>query len=316
MRPTIAVLITYHNEGDLLRECIESIINSSEMPQEIIVYDDSSRFPAQDYIPPEAGVRIIRSHLHRGNIYGRNLILDASNSDYVHFHDGDDLFTPSWCKRIRQAIEESRADVILTEVSAFEGVKLLSKCLLGVKRLLSGEDLVRFCLKGAIVPIATTIRREVANKIRYLEAASHQSEDFYYHIRLAASGASFNIINEPLVSKRRRPDSQSHDTVAVWADAVEMLKLLSKQLPARYNLDLAEALARSGRFLFRAGAFAKAKEAFRLADKLGPPRLSEQRKSYRLIAGKLGPEVAERMGVFYRAILPEKLRLYIVRRGW
>lgn len=316
MSVTLAVLITYFNEKELLRQCLDSLFAQITHPDEVLIYDDASRFPAQDYIPSGATVQIVRSDLNRGTCYGRNLLLNISSSDYIHFHDTDDLFAPRWCQSVKQAIEDSKADVIFTEVSAFEGTKVLSERLLGLERLLSGEDLVRFCLGGAILPIATTIRREVAMQVRYHELISRQSEDFYYHIRLAASEVSYNVINEPLVFKRNRPDSQSHDSIiGVWVAAVEAIKLLSGEIPVQYQLDLAEAAARFGSILFKLGAISKAREAFKLADKLGPSTFRQQRKLYRLIAKTFGPEIAERIGVFYRSILPQRFREYLTKKA-
>src|SRR5437867_4136279 len=93
---TLGVLITYYGERDLLRECVESLLVSGEAPDEILVYDDASEWPARDYIPKGASVKVIRGAVNRGPAHGRNVLLRTSRSDYVHFHDADDLFHHDW----------------------------------------------------------------------------------------------------------------------------------------------------------------------------------------------------------------------------
>ncbi len=47
---TLAVLITYHNERALLQDCLESLRSGPETTDEVIVYDDASTYPAEDYL--------------------------------------------------------------------------------------------------------------------------------------------------------------------------------------------------------------------------------------------------------------------------
>ena len=134
MRPTLGVLVTYHNEGRLLGECLDSLLHQKERPDEVLIYDDASEAPAEDYLPKDFSGRIIRGDVNRGPSYGRNRLLRESQSDYIHFHDADDLFYPDWCGRIRQAIEESEPDVVFTEISSFrEGEKVCER-VLGLER--------------------------------------------------------------------------------------------------------------------------------------------------------------------------------------
>ncbi|HEX2780879.1 MAG TPA: glycosyltransferase family 2 protein, partial [Gemmatimonadaceae bacterium] len=64
--PTVAVLVTYYNEGELLRECLTSILAQDPPPDEVLVYDDASRIPAQPHVPEGAPVRVIRGSQNVG----------------------------------------------------------------------------------------------------------------------------------------------------------------------------------------------------------------------------------------------------------
>lgn len=59
MAVTIAVLITYHNEGPLLTECLDSLRRGGSQPDEVLIYDDASDIPPEPYIPAGMPVRVI-----------------------------------------------------------------------------------------------------------------------------------------------------------------------------------------------------------------------------------------------------------------
>jgi glycosyltransferase involved in cell wall biosynthesis len=316
MAPSISVLITYYNECDLLTECLGSLRAQKRQVDEILVYDDASIEPAECYIPPGYSVRVIRGKVNRGPAYGRNVLLHASQSDYIHFHDADDLLHPDWYWRIHEAIEETRADAVFTEIASYSGDKLLCERVLGFDRLLAGEDLVHFCLRGAILSPAGTYRRSVAQSIGGYREALWQSEDFDFHVRLAASGIRYRVIVDPLVFIRIRPSGRSQNQLEVWTSAVEAIHKLSKELPQRYHHDLAEKAIQAGSVLFQLGAHSDARKAFQFARELGPPTFSQQRRLYRYVARTFGPEIAERAGMFYRRMIPGRFRSSLAKRGW
>ncbi len=317
MKQTLGVLITYFNERDLLRECLESLLEQQSGPEEILIYDDASDFPAGGYLPKDPRIEVIRSERNRGPACGRNVLLKRSRSEYIHFHDADDLFHPNWCQRIRQVIDATGPDLIVVEISSYRGGALVCERVLGLDQLIPGGDLVRFALSGSILTSATVFRRKVALVVGGYRESLRQSEDFDYHVRLASSSVCYAVIKEPLISKRLRESSYSSSHwETVWTSVTDSVRLLSQELPQKYRLDLAEAAARAGSTLYRLGSFSRAREAFRLARELGPPTFSGQRRLYRTVARIFGPEAAEWMGSFYRGMLPKVVRSSLAGKGW
>jgi len=143
-----------------------------------------------------------------------------------------------------------------------------------------------------------------------------QSEDFDFHIRLAASGIRYTIVDEPLVIQRIRNESRSQNHCEAAVGMVESLRLLDAELPARYRPALAERAARAGSVLFRAGAESDASTAFNLAAALGHPTFAHERRLYRVLARAFGPERAERAGSLYRDLLPHAMRHRLAEAGW
>jgi hypothetical protein len=311
MKLTISILITYYNERELLQECLLSIANQLEPSDEIIVYDDASTWPPSEYVPEGVPVRIIRGETNIGPARGRNVLLQAARGDYIHFHDSDDLFHPEWAQKVRQQFSDSNVDAVFTEISSYRDNKLTSERVIGLSRLLPGKDLLRFCLHGAmLVPSGTYRRGSVLNIHGYREQL-WQSEDFDFHVRLAASGIHYAIIDEPLVMIRIRPSSRSQNHLEVWTSAFMAVQWLARELPSCYQADLAEAAARIGSMLFKLGARAQARQAFQLAIRLGPPTYSQQRRLYQILARLFGPEAAEDVSTLYRNAIPQRMRSYL-----
>src|SRR5437762_1193825 len=283
-RPTIGVLITYYGERELLRECMESIARQSDPPDEVLIYDDASDAPATDYVPSSVPVRVVRGSTNRGPAFGRNALLQESQCEYVHFHDADDLFAPEWCATVRRALVESTYDVVFTEVKSFgpEGVE--SERVLGLERLIHGDDLVRFCIRGAMLTPSGTYRRDLVRAIGGYRTDLTQSEDWEFHIRLAAQQPRFVALMSPVVLQRLRPDGRHQRSVEVWTSCVAAVRMLAEQLPSVYRADLADAAARAGSVLFKLDHRAEATAAFELAKRLGPPRFSSRGRLYRLLA--------------------------------
>jgi len=304
---SLAVLITYYGERELLRECIASV--AFQEPDEIIVYDDASEAPAVDYVP--AGVKVIRGETNRGPGFGRNELMRASQSDYVHFHDADDLFDSRWCGAVRQAIAKRRPDVVFTEIRTF-GERETDR-VLGLRRLT--DDLMRFCIRGAMLTPSGTYQRHTVLAMGGYRTDLVQSEDWEFHIRLAALRPTYEVIDEPLVLQRLRSEGRHNSAVDVWTSCYQAVEALAVELPTEYRPDLAEAAARAGSALFQIGARAEATRACALAKRLGPPAFSGRRPVYRLLARTVGPLRAETLGAAYRRIVPEPVRAQVAGRG-
>src|SRR6185437_15089588 len=105
MKRTLSVLITYYNERELLRECLQSLVAQEFPPDEVLIYDDASRHPAADYLIPGLPVRVLRGDVNVGPSRARNELWQAARGEYVHFHDSDDWFDETWSSRLRVVLE-------------------------------------------------------------------------------------------------------------------------------------------------------------------------------------------------------------------
>ncbi|MBI1760332.1 MAG: glycosyltransferase family 2 protein, partial [Acidobacteria bacterium] len=199
MKRTIGVLITYYNEKELLTEFLESLLKQTCQVDEILIYDDASTAAAEQYLPLRCPAKVIRGSINRGPSYGRNILLQESQSDYIHFQDADDLFHPDWCLRVSQAIEATQAEWILTEISSYQNGELACERVLELNKRTGVTDWVRQAIQGAILVPAGTYLRSKIQVIGGYRKDLWQSEDYDFHVRLAATDPSIAVIDEPLI---------------------------------------------------------------------------------------------------------------------
>ena len=306
----LAVLITYYNEGTLLRECLDSLLSQDGAPDEVIVYDDASAQPPDAFIPSGAMVRVVRGTRNLGPGAGRNVLLGESECDYVHFQDADDLFHPEWCREVRDAISRGQPDIVLTEIRSVRDGATVSDRVLGVEEMRTSKDLVRFGMRGSLLVPSTTFRRTLGRAVGGFRSREvlQQSEDFDFHIRLAAAARGVAVITRPLIVQRLRTGSHSADLELCWTSAVRAVELLTDSLPAEFHSDAADAAARFGSELYAIGSLARAREAFRLARRIGGARYLHRPRAYRTLATLVGPGATEWLSSAYRRAVSERLR--------
>jgi len=104
----ISVVITSYNQRDFLKEAIESVLNQTHLPFEIIVCDDFSEDGSKDLIRgyekrfPNLIVGIF-SLKNQGISKNRNSGLKIVRGNLVTWLDGDDIFRP---KKLELELEE------------------------------------------------------------------------------------------------------------------------------------------------------------------------------------------------------------------
>ena len=141
---------------------------------------------------------------------------------------------------VKASIRDSNPDVVFTEISSYVDGELVCQRVLGLKQLIEEKDLVRFCIRGAVLAAAGTYRRANILAIGGYREQLWQAEDFDFHIRLAATGLRYCVIDDPLVDIRVRRASRSQNQVEVWTSAAESIRMLARELGREYWPDLAE----------------------------------------------------------------------------
>ena len=111
----ISVYITSYNQKAFLKEAIESVLNQTFQPFEIIIVDDHSSDGSQDLIKYFASkyenVRYVLHEKNKGVSQVRITALNEIRGDYVTYLDGDDLYLPNKLKIESDIICNEDSDV-------------------------------------------------------------------------------------------------------------------------------------------------------------------------------------------------------------
>ena len=106
MNDGITVVIPAYNASLYLDETIQSILDQTVQPAEIIVVDDCSTDDTAAHAAAfGAPVRVLRSAKNRASSGGpRNMGIDAARTRYVQVFDADDLMYPRMLERLGDAM--------------------------------------------------------------------------------------------------------------------------------------------------------------------------------------------------------------------
>src|SRR5438128_2639605 len=93
VRPSLSVIITYHNEGSLLARALDSVwAQTFSGAVEIVLVDDASDARPDLRAEYRWPVRLVRSEKNIGAPAARNLGVAHSEGDLVCFLDADDVY--------------------------------------------------------------------------------------------------------------------------------------------------------------------------------------------------------------------------------
>ena len=117
MKPTISVVIPSYNQQDFLSDAIESAINQTVKPLEIIVVDDGSTDSSLK-IARKYPVKVI-SQVNKGLSSARNTGIMNATGDYILFLDADDILKENCIERISEVILATQSDIVSLSFKTF-----------------------------------------------------------------------------------------------------------------------------------------------------------------------------------------------------
>lgn len=298
---SLSLLITYYNEISYIDSCLNSISSQTQLPNEILIYDDASSYSPIDIISKYSNLNIkyFKGEENKGPGYARNYLLQKATSEYVHFHDTDDLLKPNAIELINSRLNNG-VDLVFNEVESRRGDQIVSAYVLNYAELNQYNGLMEFAILKSILIPSITYRKEHALKLGgfKLRDILAQSEDFEFHIRLVNSSKTWDVILESIVIQQLRDDSHSHISVNkkdVWLSAIRALEINRDIIDDKYTQVIAERIYLCAVQLYRLNEFAHAKKAFDKARKIAQPFYSGRSKAYILIAKNLNEMIAERI---------------------
>lgn len=110
----ISVVIAAYNREKTLRRCIDSILNQTFKPKEIIVVDDCSTDNTVKIIEEysEEIVKLVSLNKKSGAQVARNMGIKTAKHEWIAFQDSDDEWLPNKLEMQINVIKESKCNVV------------------------------------------------------------------------------------------------------------------------------------------------------------------------------------------------------------
>ncbi|MCX6307166.1 MAG: glycosyltransferase family 2 protein [Bacteroidetes bacterium] len=207
----ISIVTPNYNNGRFLAEFIESIVNSTCLPRELILVDDGSTDESVAVLEKFASLaylKIIRFAEHRGITDALNAGLEAATGRYIMRADPDDTLFHERIERQYHYMEaHPETGIAGCQVQYFH---FKTGRNLNVSNFPAGHaDIVkayRYGVNGIQHP-AAIIRRAIIQGYRYEKV--FPGEDYTFFSGLARDGFKFANLSEPLYRMRIHPASST-----------------------------------------------------------------------------------------------------------
>ncbi len=277
---TVSLLIPCHNAASFLPRLWQTVRAQTLPFDEILCYDDASTDDTAE-VAGRLGARVLRGEGNLGPAHARNALLHAAGGEWVHFHDADDLLQPEFLARTtRQA--GTGADVILCNVDWLD--EQSQRRMFGFRYSRSAllADPTNYVLEHPVGGINGLYRRERLLAVGGFDERLRIWEDADLHVRLAAAGARFEVIEEVLCLALRRAESASANYRENWRYRLGALERYEGALPTTCRPALAREAERAALHLAGLGEPRAARAAVALARRLGGDPPTTQSRSLRL----------------------------------
>jgi glycosyltransferase involved in cell wall biosynthesis len=222
-RPLVSCVVSVFNGERYLREALDSILNQTWRPLDVIVADDGSidgsRAIATSYGAP---VRLVTQST-AGPSATRNLGVGAARGEFIAFLDADDLWHPEKLTRqMAQFAARPQIDLCITYVQMFWSDQLAAEA----------EHYRHHPRRAPVQGYATTsllARRSAFERSGPFDSTLWFADAVDWFIRAREKGLDLHVLNEVLTYHRmhdrnltrRRSDASRNEFLGVVKAAVD-----------------------------------------------------------------------------------------------
>lgn len=197
-KPFISVIVPVYKVEDYLRRCVDSLVNQTYEPLEIILVDDGSPdscgIICDELSQLHSNIRVI--HKENGGLSSaRNAGIEIAKGDYLGFVDSDDWVEPEMYETMIALAQKH--DVPLVYAGRFDEHSADGRQEVGLcppeEEVVTGEELARRIFRWQNVDSAAwdkLYRRELFQEIRYPLGVIGEDVPTTYRLALLAGKAA------------------------------------------------------------------------------------------------------------------------------
>jgi hypothetical protein len=187
---SVCIIVPAYNASAYLAAALDSALNQTRKPHEIIVVDDGSTDETPEILRQYAAPVTVIRQSNQGLSAARNAALRQATGDAIMFLDADDLLLPNCIEDTISVLEQNPAvDVVYSDVRLIDQqgreLGVFSDLYPGERPC--GHVLGELGYRWSVITVSsTTVRRSAMQDIEFDEGLSSSAEDFEMWRRLAA----------------------------------------------------------------------------------------------------------------------------------
>lgn len=196
----ISVIIPTFNQQEFLAETLDSVLNQTVKPHEVIVVNDGSTDNTRGILESYADKVKVIHQVNKGLASARNTGIMNATGDYILPLDSDDLLQDGCIERLNKVIKDTKADIVGLSFKNFG----MDQSLVILQFRPTLED---FKI-GNRLGYCSAINREALLEVGgYSSRMTWGFEDLHLWINLLSRGKTVVTIPEPLWLYRVRTNS-------------------------------------------------------------------------------------------------------------
>lgn len=205
-----SVVIPCHNSAKFIRTAVQSALDQTRPPDEIIIVDDGSSDGLQAVLDPFGSQITYTYQDQRGVSAARNLGVSLARGDVISFLDADDYFLPEKLEHQVRILE--REPTLGLVNSGWVVVDEQDRELEVVTPWLDTPrlDLRSWLLWKPVLPGAMIVRKSWLEQVKGFDENLAHAEDVDLVLRLAHAGCRSAWLREPTLCYRQHASNVSH----------------------------------------------------------------------------------------------------------
>jgi glycosyltransferase involved in cell wall biosynthesis len=210
-----SVIIPVYNREEVIKQTLDSIVQQSYGPIEIVLVDDGSNDNTaktitdwRDEIEPDQF--LIFKYIYQENkgvSAARNVGYKESEGKYIQFLDSDDLIHPDRLSKLVDTFETKNADLLITGHEVFDH---FTNEVLRIVKINSNVNPLELVLEGKLVvhPLICAFTSSLARQVGNWNESIAMSEDTLFINRALCLSNKSIYLSEVLASKRKNLQDQ------------------------------------------------------------------------------------------------------------
>ena len=160
--PLLSIIIPCYNAELFLREALESVLQQSYSPLEVIIVDDGSTDASVEIARSFSTVQLIQQ-AHTGASGARNRGIHHARGTYIGFHDADDICEHDrLAKQMKLLMDYPEIDYVLCRIQNFCDIDSPPQCSIAQETLLPRLGFVSAMIGRACLFDENTFRTSLA----------------------------------------------------------------------------------------------------------------------------------------------------------